>query len=121
MTWTKKHWLGISLVLAAIMAPWVIVSHAQTTNPFQMSVGPGLHTACTVTASTTTYCFANDGLWVSLGGAAYTQVGVVAVTGVSSVAVCNAAGASCGPLQTGAVSLNIPKIVTVSAPAATLQ
>jgi hypothetical protein len=123
MTWMKKHWLGLLLALAAFSAPWVVGLRAQTAIPFQMAVGTATHASCTVTAATTQYCFASDGLWVSLAGAAYTQIGVVAVTGVTSVTVCNAAGATCGTPQTGVVSLNIPKSVSVTAtlPTATLQ
>ena len=84
MTWIKKHWLGLLLAIAAFSAPWVLNLRAQTVSPFQMAVGSGLHTACTVTATTTTYCFASDGLWVSTNGGAYSQIGVVAVTGVTS-------------------------------------
>ena len=85
MTWIKKYWLGLLLGIAAFSAPWVLNLRAQTPpSPFQMAVGSGLHTACTVTATTTTYCFASDGLWVSTNGGAYSQIGVVAVTGVSS-------------------------------------
>jgi hypothetical protein len=84
MTWIKKHWLGLLLALAAVSAPWVVGLRAQTAIPFQMAVGAATHASCTVTAATTQYCFAADGLWVSLNGAVYTQIGVVAVTGVSS-------------------------------------
>jgi hypothetical protein len=85
MTWMKKHWLGLLLAIAVFSVPWVINLRAQAPVPAQFSVIPAtLHTACTVIATTTSYCFASDGLWVSLNGAAYTQIGVVAVTGVSS-------------------------------------
>jgi len=40
---------------------------------------------------------------------------------VNSLTVCNAAGTTCGSAQTGAISLSIPKTVTVAAPTATLQ
>jgi hypothetical protein len=84
MTWIKKHWLGLALALTVFSALFVIRLRAQTNPPFQMAVGSITHTSCTVTASTTQYCFASDGLWVSLNGAVYTQIGVVAVTGVTS-------------------------------------
>jgi hypothetical protein len=81
MTWMKKHWFFFALILAAFSLPWV-TGRAQTTIPFQMAVGTGLHTACTVTTGTTQYCFAADGLWVSLNGAAYAQITVT--SGVTS-------------------------------------
>lgn len=58
---------------------------AQTpNNPWQFSVSSATHTSCTTTASTTTFCFASDGVWQSLQGATFTQVGVVQATGVTS-------------------------------------
>jgi hypothetical protein len=41
--------------------------------------------------------------------------------GVSSVTVCNAAGTSCSTAQTGAVSINVPKSATATAPSVSLQ
>lgn len=77
------------------------------------------NSAAPPTAGTTLYCYAGNGtVYTSLNGAAYTtQPG----SGVASVTVCNAAGASCGAAQTGPVTLSIPKtaVVTVAAPAAT--
>jgi hypothetical protein len=123
MVWIKKHWLGLALALAAFSAPWVINLRAQTSNPWQATVS-GAHTLCAPVSplGQGTYCFASDGLWVSQNGAAYVQLGAAATAGVSSIAVCNAAGLVCGTPQTGAVSLSIPKTatVTVSAPQATV-
>lgn len=69
------------------------------------------HTACTVTASTTTYCFANDGLYVSLNGAAFTQIG--GSTGVTSITV------NGGVPQTGPIALTIPSKATTTVTAST--
>jgi hypothetical protein len=91
------------------------VAFAQSTAPLSITV-VGVHTSCTVAASTTTFCFASDGLWQSLSGAAYVQLGA-AISGVSSITVCNAAGANCGTAATGAISLNIPtKAITTVTP-----
>lgn len=97
------------------------IVHAQTTVALQLT-GNAPHTSCSVTASQTTYCFASDGLYWSNTGASYVLVAAPPpAAGVTSVTVCNAAGASCGIAQTGPVTLSIPKSVTVSAPAATLN
>jgi hypothetical protein len=94
---------------------------AQSTTPFTVIAGSLTHTSCpAVAASTTQFCFANDGLWQSINGAAYVQLTPGTAGGVTSVTVCNAAGASCGSAQTGAVSLNIPTKVTVTAPTTTV-
>ena len=78
-------------------------------SPYQMSVPSNIsHTLCTVTAATTKYCFAGDGLWLSLNGAAYVQVGA-ATAGVSSISV------NGGSAQTGAVLLIIPTKATTTA------
>jgi hypothetical protein len=58
--------------------------HAQGTNPFQVAV-TGAHTLCAVTTGVTQYCFASDGVWQSLNGAAYTQLTAGAGGGVTSV------------------------------------
>lgn len=103
--------LGALIVLT--LTVWV--TRAQTIVPpltFQSTV---LHTSCVVVANVTQYCFAADGLWVSVTGGAFTQL-----VGVTSVSVCNAAGSACVS-QTGVVTLNIPSKVVVVAPSATLQ
>ena len=43
------------------------------------------HSFLFVTPATTQYCFASDGLWMSLNGAAYVQLGVATPAGVTSV------------------------------------
>ena len=79
MTRGEKWIVGVlSLVLVPLFASYLSLPHtakAQGTNPLQIVV-TGTHTSCTVTVSTTAYCFATDGLWQSLNGAAYTQLGV---------------------------------------------
>lgn len=72
-----------------------------------------------VAASTTQYCFTTTGLYQSLSGSAWTLVGATAV-GVTSLTVCGASGANCGTAQTGAVTLDVPKTVTVTS-SGTLQ
>jgi hypothetical protein len=132
MTWMKRNSelsvLAVGILLTALLF-WLAANdvHAQTASPWQVTV-MGAQALCTIPAATTppsaTFCFTSDGgLLISRNGAAYTQIGVVAVTGVASVTVCNAAGATCGTPQTGVVSLNIPKSVSVTAtlPTATLQ
>jgi hypothetical protein len=86
-------------------------ARAQTISPPIMIQSAIPHTACAVTASITTYCFASDGLYVSLAGAAFVPINAPA--GVTSVTVCNAAGAVCAPAATGAVTLNIPKTASL--------
>lgn len=72
------------------------------------------HTNCPVTAGLTTYCYAGDGLWVSLNGAALVQLGA---GGVTSIAV------NGGSPQTGAVAIKIPTGVTMNpiTPTGTIQ
>lgn len=96
---------------------------AQTVTPNPITIQSTLsHTNCAaVVAGVTQYCFASDGLWVSLSGGVFTQLGIQAPSGVASFTVCNSAGASCGVPQTGAVTINLPTKVTVAAPTATLQ
>jgi hypothetical protein len=78
-------------------------------------------TGCpTPTPNYTIYCYAADKLQASANGAAYACIWAVGgcstpAAGVSSIVVCNAAGASCGSAQTGAVQLSIPKAATTTA------
>lgn len=91
--------IGILILLCGF---WL--GHAQTTAPWQVGVGTATHTACTVIPATTQYCFASDGLWVSLNGAAYVQVQIGApVTGITSITVNGGT-----PLTGPAVVLTIP-------------
>lgn len=61
-----------------------IHAQAATAAPWQVAVA-GAHSLCTAVASTTTYCFAQDGLWVSINGATFTQVGGVTGNVVTSL------------------------------------
>ena len=75
--------LAVLIFLAAFLGNWLgDVVHAQTPVALQLT-GNAPHTTCVVTLSTTTFCFASDGLWQSLNGAAYVQVGAAAA-GVTS-------------------------------------
>src|SRR6266851_5127033 len=76
--------IGYALVAIGLFLAGVVISRAQTpNNPFQLSVSSATHTACTVVAGQTSFCFANDGLWQSIAGAAYVQVAPVALGVVS--------------------------------------
>lgn len=60
--------------------------HAQGNVPYAFSVSSAQHTACTPIPSVTTYCYADDGAFQSLHGAAFTPMvtppGVGLVTSV---------------------------------------
>lgn len=109
--------------LGALLGVSFTTVHAQVpNNPWQVGVSSATHTSCTVVPSNTEVCFAADGIWVSLSGAAYVPVQTgTAVAGVTSITVCNVAGASCGASQTGAITLNIPKTAVASAPSVTIS
>lgn len=114
--------LAVLILLAVLvgMETGRVVTHAQTTAVLQFSGSWSTHAACVPTPAQTSVCLASDGLWQSINGAAFTQVGG-APTGVTSIAVCNAAGTSCGTPQTGAATVNVPKVATISASTVTLQ
>lgn len=59
--------------------------HAQGASVLQISGTYSAHTACTTTPSQTTICLASDGLWLSLNGSAFAQVGGVVPVGVTSI------------------------------------
>jgi hypothetical protein len=83
MTWMKKHWIGLVLCVLAFSTPWMLNLRAQT-GAVSVQYPAGDHTLCVVVPTTTAYCYPNDGMYQSIKGAAFTQVGIVAVTGVSS-------------------------------------
>lgn len=84
-----RKYLVLAYILALVLTYWagrVFKVRAQTTAPWQVGVSSATHTSCTVVTGTTQYCFASDGLWVSLNGAAYVQVqtGTPVAAGVTS-------------------------------------
>jgi hypothetical protein len=82
-----KHLL---LAVVCLCFGWLAGAGAQTTAglPSQVTY-TGLHTACTLSPITTppsaSVCAAGDGVWVSINGGAYVQLGPSVVSGVTSV------------------------------------
>jgi hypothetical protein len=118
----KRKLAAIGIILAAVLL-WRFETHAQTGAVFYFSPAAGTTvTNCGTPASGSfPLCGVATG-WYVWSGTAWVQLGTaVASSGVSSVQVCNALGASCGTSQTGAVVLDIPTkvAVTVSTPTAT--
>jgi len=84
---------GVGLLLATYVA-FILASafllnektlKAQTVVPPITIQSTIPHTACPVAATgVTSYCFASDGLWESISGAAYTQLGAAVAGGVTS-------------------------------------
>ena len=110
----RKLLLAVAILAGIIIGQQLHVVKAQSGNPLQMQVS-GVHTACTVTAATTSFCFATDGLWQSLNGAAYTQLGGTAsasltVNGVTKTlpATFNITAATAQPLSTAVVTTTAP-------------
>lgn len=82
----------VLLVFAALFAisasVRVVWAQNPDLSPWQFGVGVATHTNCTTATGATRFCFASDGLWQSLNGAAYVQVaggggttGVLALNG----------------------------------------
>ena len=70
-----RNKLIVLAIAVMVFGAWRI-GRAQSTTPFTVIAQSLTHTSCpAVIASTTQFCFASDGLWQSLSGAAYTQVG----------------------------------------------
>jgi hypothetical protein len=68
----------ILVILAAPLAfgMGLMIARAQnpTLTPYQFGVNNVTHASCTVVAATTQYCYASDGPWVSINGAAYVSM-----------------------------------------------
>lgn len=60
--------MKIKIVLAILAFSAMALAQSP---PFQFTVGPAQHTSCIIVASVTTYCFADDGPFVSIHGAAW--------------------------------------------------
>jgi hypothetical protein len=72
----------VGLVLGGM---WIAHAQNPTLTPYQFSVPNVTHTSCAVVASTTQYCYASDGPYVSINGATYVSMlpgagGLTAVT-----------------------------------------
>jgi hypothetical protein len=120
MSWIKRNWPiigGLVLIALAFSGAWLTNVRAQTPTPYNFSTNIP-HTSCPLSPVTVapnpvtaTYCWANDGLWWSVGGGAYTLI--ASAGGVTSITACNLATPPvCGTAQSGAVVLGIPRIGT---------
>lgn len=87
MRMIKLAAIAVSGVLGGLAGNWLSSpARAQTVVPPITIVAPALtHTSCNVTVGATSFCFASDGLWQSINGAAFVQLGVAAPAGVISV------------------------------------
>jgi hypothetical protein len=126
----RAFFFGVMSTLAvlALCAVLVIRTHAQGTQAYTIFGTVGPHTtACPIitAAQAPATCYPSDGVFFASGATSAGGVGwvqefpaVPAPAGVASIAVCSAAGAPCGPPQTGAISLSIPTkaIATVGSP-----
>ena len=82
----KKTILAILLLaIFAFNLARLVKVEAQGAAPFSFSVSAPHLNCPAVVVGVSQYCFATDGIWQSLNGAAWTQVGVPTVTGVTSL------------------------------------
>jgi hypothetical protein len=109
-------------VLAAILLGGFIRSMAQTM-PVTLIAAPAGSTLTNCgTPTVPSVCVVATGvyIWQNATQGWFLAAASVPATGIQSITVCNAAGASCGTASTGpAVTLNIPKTVIVTAPVIT--
>ena len=81
----KKTILAILLLaIFAFNLARLVKVEAQGAAPFSFSVSAPHLNCPAVVVGVSQYCFATDGIWQSLNGAAWTQVGVPTLTGVTS-------------------------------------
>jgi hypothetical protein len=73
-----RYWflIAAAAILTVAVVQQITPAHAQNPalTPYQFSVSNVTHTSCTVLASTTQYCYASDGPYVSINGAAYVSM-----------------------------------------------
>ena len=70
----RKLLLVIAAPLAFGMGLMIARAQNPTLTPYQFGVNNVTHASCTVVAATTQYCYASDGPWVSINGAAYVSM-----------------------------------------------
>lgn len=93
--------LGIGVLLGAVTA-WVVRAQSPATVVTQCATG--VHTTCSPNANKTTFCFATDGLYVSINGATFVTVsgtgtqGPVGPTGAIGPTGIKGATGSQGPI-----------------------
>ena len=96
---------GIIVILLAALLFLAVRSkvQAQGSVPWAMTV-VGAHTLCTVVASATTFCFAADGVWQSLNGAAFAQLGAQGPAGPTGATGATGPQGPQGPAGSGGVT-----------------
>lgn len=116
-----KRYIEIALlILVCVLCVRTFHVHAQSGNLVYIAPASGTTvTSCGTPTTGFPLCGVATG-WYVWNGTAWAQIGT-APAGVTSLTVCNASGASCGTAQTGAVTLSVPKSVTITAGSATLQ
>ena len=110
---TKFKW--VALIVTAFLCGGLIALHAQSLPVILLTAPTGSTLTNCGTPTVPSFCAVTTGVYIwqnATTGWFLISPGVAA--GVTQVTVCNAAGASCGTPLTGAVSLNIPKAVTVT-------
>lgn len=102
----RKRNLAIAVLLALFAFAFFRLGKVQAQSSALQIQAAATHTSCTVATGITQFCFASDGLWQSISGGAYTQLGTPG--GVTSISV------NGGTAQTGAVALTIPSKATTT-------
>jgi hypothetical protein len=92
----RKLLVLAGMIIIGIGTAWRLRAQAANAIPWQVGV-TGAHTLCVVVAGQTNYCFAADGLWISLNGAAYVQMGVTGPIGPAGPAGPAGAAGATGP------------------------
>lgn len=114
----KRISVLVAIILAsAFVGSWLgNIAHAQgASTVFQVSGAYSTHTACVLPpVGQTGACLASDGLWISINGGAFTQVGVPVAVGVTSL------NGKTGDLKVTAVSAAPTVTATSAAPAVTV-
>jgi len=92
---------AVGVMLGFVLSSMIISPpvHAQnpTLSPYEFQVVSATHTSCVVVTGATSYCFASDGEYQSLSGAAFTQLGAQGPAGATG-----ATGATGAPGPAGA-------------------
>jgi hypothetical protein len=118
----KFAWTSlVVLTLFGLCLIFIPINHAQNITaltPTQFT-GVGAHTSCMASApGTSNLCLAGDGLWISVNGGTYSQVGAAVAGGITSITINGTTKTGPAPsfTLTGSTTAPAPTITTLSGP-----
>lgn len=113
--------IGTLILLLVLVVAGTVSAQTGSVVWFTSTAGTTLAANCPATPANPSICLVGNGFYIWQNATiGWCQPGIScpaptpAAAGVTSITVCNEAGASCGAPQNGAVQLDIPKTATLN-------